>query len=61
MIRLFEWLTQESLDLHYSLEESGIHGTSIVLNDDGFLQGIISPCTFFVKLKWMVARFILIN
>ena len=51
MIRLFEWLTQESLDLHYSLEESGIHGTSIVLNDDGFLpEGIISPYTFFCEV-----------
>lgn len=52
MIRLFEWLTQESLDLHYSLEESGIHGTSIVLNDDGFLpEGIISPYTFFCEVE----------
>lgn len=52
MIRLFEWLTQESLDLHYSLEESGIQGTSIVLNDDGFLpEGIISPYTFFCEVE----------
>lgn len=48
MIKLFDRLNQETLDLEYSLSEAGFKGTSVVLNDDGYLPvGFTSPYAFF--------------
>lgn len=48
MIKLYDRLTQETLDLEHSLQVAGIGGTSVVLQDDGFLpDGFTSPFDFF--------------
>lgn len=48
MIKLYDWLNQESLDLDYSLRQAGYEGVSIVINDDGFLpKEITSPYAYF--------------
>ena len=48
MIKLFDRLNQETFDLEYSLSEAGFQGTSVVLNDDGYLPvGFTSPYAFF--------------
>lgn len=50
MLKLYDRLTQESLDLAYSLQAAGIEGPSIVLQDDGFLpDGFTSPFDFFAS------------
>ncbi|MBM7643492.1 accessory Sec system glycosylation chaperone GtfB [Streptococcus loxodontisalivarius] len=52
MIRLFDWLNQETLDLHFSLETSGLHGLTILLNDDGCLpEGVTSPYSYFCGMS----------
>lgn len=52
MIRLFDWLSQESLDLHSSLEAAGIGGCTVLINDDGCLpEGITSPYSFFCEME----------
>ncbi|MBM7636163.1 accessory Sec system glycosylation chaperone GtfB [Streptococcus saliviloxodontae] len=52
MIRLFEWLNQETLDLHYSLETAGLSGTTVLLNDDGCLpEGVTSPYSYFCGMS----------
>lgn len=48
MIKLYDRLNQESLDLEYSLQTAGFEGISVVLQDDGFLpDGFTSPFEFF--------------
>ncbi|MBL3715490.1 accessory Sec system glycosylation chaperone GtfB [Lactococcus garvieae] len=48
MIRIYDWLNQEALDLHYSLQAAGIMGETIVLNDEGNLpEDITSPYRYF--------------
>lgn len=48
MIKLYDRLTQDSLDLEYSLQTAGFEGTGVVLQDDGFLpNGLTSPFEFF--------------
>lgn len=48
MIKLFDWLNSESLDLNFSLECSGFEGTCVVITDDGFLpDDMTSPYSFF--------------
>lgn len=52
MIKLIEWLDQASLDLHFSLEEAGLDGQTVVLNDDGYLpEGFTSPYRFFCQVS----------
>lgn len=52
MIKLVEWLNQSTLDLHYSLEESGIEGVTVLLNDEGYLpEGFTSPYRFFCQVS----------
>lgn len=52
MIRLFDWLNQESVDLHTSLEEAGFHGLTVLVNDDGCLpDGVTSPYSFFCGME----------
>lgn len=51
MIKLFDWLNQSSLDLHFSLEAAGYAGLSLVLNDDGCLpEGFSSPYSYFCQM-----------
>lgn len=48
MIKLYDRLNQETLDLDYSLQISGFEGIGVVLQDDGFLpNGFTSPFEFF--------------
>ncbi|MBJ6746274.1 accessory Sec system glycosylation chaperone GtfB [Streptococcus sp. 121] len=48
MLKLYDCLTQEGLDLEYSLRISGFEGPGVVLQDDGFLpDGFTSPFEFF--------------
>lgn len=52
MIRLFDWLNQDSVDLHFSLEEAGFHGVTVLINDDGCLpDGVTSPYSFFCEME----------
>lgn len=55
MINLFDYYSQESWDLHYSLLASGYKHPTIVIQDDGFLpDDVTSPYQFFTgfdKLK----------
>lgn len=51
MIKVFDYLSQEAVDLHYSLESSGFKGLSLVLNDEGNLpEGFTSPYAYFCQM-----------
>lgn len=48
MIKLYDWLSQDSLDLDYSLNQAGFSGQTIVINENGFLpEGMTSPYAYF--------------
>ncbi|WP_203351057.1 accessory Sec system glycosylation chaperone GtfB [Streptococcus uberis] len=52
MIRLFDWLSPEALDLSFSLDRSGFSATTVVLNDDGCLpERVTSPYSFFCQME----------
>ena len=38
MIKLYDWLSQDSLDLDYSLNQAGFSGQTIVINENGFTE-----------------------
>ncbi|WP_201447988.1 accessory Sec system glycosylation chaperone GtfB [Streptococcus halichoeri] len=48
MIRLYDWPSQETFDLDYSLNQAGFSGPAVVINDHGFLpQNMESPYGYF--------------
>ncbi|WP_164682797.1 hypothetical protein [Streptococcus hyointestinalis] len=48
MIKLYDWLIQDSLALDYSLNQAGFSGQTIVINENGFLpEGMTSPYSYF--------------
>ncbi|MGT2911799.1 accessory Sec system glycosylation chaperone GtfB [Streptococcus cameli] len=52
MIKLFDWLSNASLDLEYSLEQAGFTGKTIVINDDGNIgPQRTSPYVFFCGME----------
>lgn len=53
MINIFDYYTQASWDLHYSLLKAGYTHPTIVLNDDGFLpDDVTSPYRFFSGFEY---------
>lgn len=52
MIRLFDWLHQEAIDLQYSLEAAGFEAPTVVIHDDGYLpNGMTSPYSYFCHME----------
>lgn len=57
MIVLFDYFHTASQDLHYSLQQAGFHGATVVINDDGFLpQGVTSPYSYFCQMEEGTSR-----